>query len=197
MGTRNLTIVISNGKTKVAQYGQWDGYPEGQGQTILKFLREVNLKEFKASIDKLKWLTKKECTLLDKDEDTYTKHPYLSRDCGGQILGAIHYGTMNVSEGLGKRKDIKVNVLGLIDSTNFVNDSLFCEWAYVVDLDKGTFEVYRGFNQSQLAETERFAPNQKSDDGYYPVKLFKTHKLSKLPTVKEFIKIGKEEVETE
>jgi len=29
MGTRNLTIVTSNGKTKVAQYGQWDGYPGG------------------------------------------------------------------------------------------------------------------------------------------------------------------------
>lgn len=25
MGTRNLTIVYSNGEYKVAQYGQWDG----------------------------------------------------------------------------------------------------------------------------------------------------------------------------
>lgn len=26
MGTRNLTIVYSNGEYKVAQYGQWDGF---------------------------------------------------------------------------------------------------------------------------------------------------------------------------
>jgi hypothetical protein len=39
MGTRNLTRVICDGKTKVAQYGQWDGYPEGQGKTVLNFLR--------------------------------------------------------------------------------------------------------------------------------------------------------------
>ena len=40
MGTRNLTLVKDKeGKTKVAQYGQWDGYPEGQGSTILNFIK--------------------------------------------------------------------------------------------------------------------------------------------------------------
>ena len=39
MGTRNLTIVYVDGEYKVAQYGQWDGYPEGQGATCLDFLR--------------------------------------------------------------------------------------------------------------------------------------------------------------
>jgi hypothetical protein len=32
MGTRNLTIVIADKKIKVAQYGQWDGYIEGNGK---------------------------------------------------------------------------------------------------------------------------------------------------------------------
>ena len=43
MGTRNLTMVISNGKTKVAQYGQWDGYPDGQGMTALSTLKRIIL----------------------------------------------------------------------------------------------------------------------------------------------------------
>ena len=42
MGTRNLTIVHKNGEYKVAQYGQWDGYPEGLGATLLNFLKNVN-----------------------------------------------------------------------------------------------------------------------------------------------------------
>ena len=40
MGTRNLTCVIKDGKYRVAQYGQWDGYPEGQGMNILNFLKK-------------------------------------------------------------------------------------------------------------------------------------------------------------
>ena len=38
MGTRNLVCVVKGGEYKVAQYGQWDGYPTGQGETIVEFL---------------------------------------------------------------------------------------------------------------------------------------------------------------
>ena len=37
MGTRNLTCVVLDGKYVVSSYGQWDGYPSGQGKTILNF----------------------------------------------------------------------------------------------------------------------------------------------------------------
>lgn len=48
MGTRNLTAVYLDGQYKVAQYGQWDGYPEGQGITVLTFLRDkMDLELFK------------------------------------------------------------------------------------------------------------------------------------------------------
>ena len=30
MGTRHLTAVVLNGDFKVAQYGQWDGFTNGQ-----------------------------------------------------------------------------------------------------------------------------------------------------------------------
>ena len=35
MGTRHLVAVIHKDEYKVAQYGQWDGYPSGQGDTVL------------------------------------------------------------------------------------------------------------------------------------------------------------------
>jgi len=59
MGTRNLTMVISGGETKIAQYGQWDGYPRGQGKTCLEFLKANNLDKFKEKLKLLRWETPK------------------------------------------------------------------------------------------------------------------------------------------
>ena len=101
----------------------------------------------------------------------------------------------------------KVQMLILITvSPPFANillaaDSIWCEWAYVIDLDKGTFEVYKGFNKQPLGKEQRFRYLQdlnlhmdKKDDGtlyhngYYPVRHLVTFKLNNLPTPHEFLK---------
>ena len=60
MGTRSLIAVKSNEKYKIAQYSQWDGYPDGQGKTVLEFLRSIVKKgrviEFKNQLDKCQLL---------------------------------------------------------------------------------------------------------------------------------------------
>ena len=38
MGTRSLVIAIKNKEVKLAQYGQLDGYPEGQGVGLIEAL---------------------------------------------------------------------------------------------------------------------------------------------------------------
>lgn len=190
MGTRNLTMVISEGKTKVAQYGQWDGYPSGQGKTILNFLSKcADFGHFKEVIDKLRWITDKESKEIDKDPNWISNYPYLSRDCGGQILNAVYNGAMEVSTGeIGKRKTIKVDVKFLSNSEDFAAESLFCEWAYVIDLDKRTFEVYKGFNKKPLTEKDRFFKfSVDAGTEYNQVKMVKKYSLDKLPTEKEFL----------
>lgn len=197
MGTRNLTMVIENAEPKVAQYGQWDGYPSGQGITILDFLNSTNIEEFTKKLQSVKFIDKDKNEEIDEylksigstdgwmtsDQSALykAKYPYLSRDHGGDILRLIMESTDDI---------IWIN-----DSRDFVNDSLFCEWCYVIDLDKKTFEIYEGFIQSPISETERFYSKEPNKGGYYPVKLVKSFSLESLPTETEFLDSFKEEEE--
>lgn len=175
MGTRNLTMVIANGKTKVAQYGQWDGYPSGQGATALNFLKSANLNEFKGKVSECRFITEEEAKRAEKLKNGIfkQKYPALNRNHGADILSLIN--TMP-------------NLI-LQDSSDFAADSLFCEWAYVIDLDNHNLEVYKGFNTSPCPEGERFAHLQtkEREDKYYPIRHVKTYSLDKLPTLEEFI----------
>lgn len=201
MGTRNLTMVISNGQTKVAQYGQWDGYPGGQGLTALSTLKRIilsgQLGQFKAKIDNLQWISDEDAEKIEKDENLDKNYPYLSRDCAADILEAIHFGTIQIRAGIGERKEVPVNVIGVTNHETFAADSLFCEWAYVIDLDNGVFEVYEGFNKTPLTETDRFFYLQDLKEEYYPVKLLASFDLNNLPSKNDFIAIEKDEEETE
>lgn len=208
MGTRNLTMVISNGETKVAQYGQWDGYPEGQGTTALKFLSTTDLKKFKDKLKSVKFITPTKQKEIEKwlksigcengwmngeQSKLYQeKYPLLTRDNGADILNMI------------MESEEKTN--WVTDSTDFAADSLFCEWAYVIDLDNNKFEVYEGFNTTRLTIEDRFYPlmveadkeNQRrqdygSDSVYYPIRLRKSYDLNNLPLEAEFINDFKQE----
>jgi hypothetical protein len=127
MGTRGLTKVIKNDKIVVAQYGQWDHYPSGQGLTALRFLRdEANVEK----LDKgLYWLYEVDDASV---EETYertgdnfaTAYPSLIRDTGAEILELI----ANAK-----------GALPVLLNSDFENDELFCEGVFTVDLDKKTF----------------------------------------------------------
>ena len=75
----------------------------------------------------------------------------------------------------------------LKNSINFAKNSLYCEWAYVIDLDKDIFEVYIGSNLLNLSENERFFFLQDKNEKYKPVKLIKSYNFKNLPNQLEFV----------
>ncbi len=191
MGTRNLTVVVKDGEYKVAQYGQWDGYPSGNGVEILEFLR----KNFAELIDKLhlvQWITDEE---QDKTwegiKSDPTSHwvdfheasaheklyPELSRNTGARILDLI----LNFEPTEDKP------VLKIYNAIDFAS-SPSCEWAWVIDYDKGTFEAYEGYNKEPLTLSDRFYTGKEPDYGYYPVKLVAKWYFYNLPEIEGFLK---------
>lgn len=125
MGTRNSTIVKLNGKVVVEQYGQWDGYPTGQGQVIADFLKTVNLNDFKSKLSELKEITEEQTKEVNKDPKWTQNYPYLSRDAGAGVLQMIAEGGV---------KFISLD-------RDFKNDTTFCEYWYEIDLDKKTVTI--------------------------------------------------------
>jgi hypothetical protein len=147
MGTRNLTMIKLNGELKLANYGQWDGYPTGQGETVAAFIQAYLLDdtlraEFAAKVAKLKFATDAELEELEAREvamleaqrngehvATYMLDKFVAfdRDTGATILQKIWNG---------------LHCQIVKDDSEFLKDTLFCEWAYCVDLDTCKVDVY-------------------------------------------------------
>lgn len=128
MGTRNLTKVIDrNGEIKVAQYGQWDGYPSGQGVNAL--VHAYNHKAIEKGLERVRFATDEEIDVLNSTIDFSasnfsTLYPNISRDTCADILGVVAW---SVGEVL------------LVDNSEFENDDLFCEGVYTIDFQQGKF----------------------------------------------------------
>lgn len=206
MGTRHLICVVLDGDFRVAQYGQWDGQPDGAGAEVVRFLRRVDLETFKARVRACRLVTRRElasreemrdafrtqighltdvCSPLLEAGDTELAREYrirsylrpgsmthVSRDCGAHILRVI----MLRDEPDG---------LPLIDERGFAGDSARCEWAYVIDLDADTLEIYEGRNREPTPQESRFPTGadwlEDGGYGFFPVRLVKTYDLSALP----------------
>lgn len=131
MGTRHIIVAVIDGQTKLAQYGQWDGYPEGQGLKVLEFIRKLNsnledLPKFLENLRSTHFVTEDEhaaalltvgvdanATFMTKEQhDAYLKvFPTHSRDLSTKVLDMI----------------LDTPDLVLQDNTSFAKDGLFCE----------------------------------------------------------------------
>lgn len=163
MGTRNLTAVIKDTEYKVAQYGQWDGYPEGQGEVVYDFLTgKGNLDKLKAGLDKVRWANEadfaKMRSAIGASEDGWInveqgkmlneRFPELSRDTGAEILELVANAEREIA---------------LTDEHEFIKDDLFCEWAYVIDLDVNQLRVYANGENLKAVFMLDEMPEEKTD----------------------------------
>lgn len=139
MSTRGAVGFKVNGVTKVT-YNHSDSYPSGLGQDTLDFLRKrlktgsvELLKEQASKIELVKENVKATPAQIKKyikyaDLGVSSQNPsewyVLLRNLQGDLAGYLDAGVM-------------------VDGSAFLKDGLFCEWAYVIDLDKNRFRIYK------------------------------------------------------
>jgi hypothetical protein len=217
MGTRGAFGVIIGEKEKIG-YNQFDSYPDGQGLANLHELREAYLKGGR-SFDTLRDLARKARLVSDEHKPTAddvrrlrtttdlsvseqsTEDWYcLTRMTHGSIVQMLQCGY-------------------ILDSSDFPLNSLFCEWAYLVDFDQHTFEVYEGPQKkrpkkgrwkgrpTKAEELQWFKDHlywchtnqrepwmtEKTIAEYKAVELVASWRLDALPTDEEFLKATDEE----
>lgn len=196
MGTRSLTVVVHNSEVKFAQYGQFDGYPESLGATLLHFISKTsNVEALKSVLPKMRlWNENDQKQELEFLQSIDCENSWMDK---GQKLQYQKRYPLRFLEVYGKLKEgkllellLKFNRLEEIvttDSYEFAKDSLYCDWAYIIDFDKNAFEVYKGFNTSGITEQDRFFPLYEQGNDYYPVKIIQSFLLDGLPDEDEFI----------
>jgi len=159
MSTRGAYGYRIDGKDKIG-YNHFDSYPAYLGIKIMEFIKETpddKLKEFAKNLR----LVNNDIPITTKDIQEYNKYCNLEVNDGDLSW----YSLLREAQG-------DLSAPATEDSADFLEDSLFCEWAYIVNIDTGKLEIYRGHNQEPSANHGRYA-NIEYDNGYYGVKLIK------------------------
>lgn len=168
MGTRGSLGFIVKDKEYLG-YNHFDSYPDGLGRDVLNFITEINKEDgwqqFKENASKVVQLEGNRVTDTNIQEkykkysnlnvsDRTLEDPYcLFREIQNTWMNEIYKGELE----------------HFYFKNNFIKDSLFCEYAYIINLDTMKLEFYDGF-QKDIQKFNRFGetPNQ---DGYYPCRL--------------------------
>jgi hypothetical protein len=166
MSTRGFYGMRKNVVLK-GSYNHSDSYPSYLGAALATEIVESGLEFFEKGFEGVE---------LIGEEDKPTK---------AQIAKCKKLGTVNMRVGNQSEADwycllreaqgslVKAIEVGvMVDGQEFLKDSLFCEWAYILDIDRGKLEVYRGFQSSGEKEMVTRADGSTYEQTKYdPVKL--------------------------
>lgn len=177
MSTRGIVGAIS-GEKIIGMYNHSDSYPSWMGvnmtEQVAHLLNKYTQSELHALVRNVR--------VVGEDD------PVSDIDCAdfqdfaneqvGQVIGSKPTENPSWYQLLrGMQGDIATALeRGIImDSMEFANDSLFCEWGWFINVDKMTLEVYKGF-QNKPHKKGRFAHKdgitvQAGSDSYYPIAL--------------------------
>jgi len=170
---------VADGKETIT-YCQFDSYPSGVGADVLEWANGIT------DWDAVKV---RAAAIVHVDDDT---PPTVDQEAN--LLTTADYTVDNdrdkpswyqVLRGTHGDPEAILKVGHAAHDPSWPGDSLFCEWGYMVDLDTGVLEVYRGF-QTRPHKSGRFTDRPRTN-GYYPIKLVASWPLADLPIRDAFL----------
>lgn len=187
MSTRGTYGFRKDGVDKLT-YNHFDSYPNWLGRKVAEFCKNHDIKELHNIFDKI---------IMVREGDTPTER---------QIEECIKNGFSDFTVSSGSETDwycLLRNCQGNLEclaevkghaymttSGDFIKDSLFCEYAYIINLDDEVLEFYKGF-QKEPQEGNRYGtePYGGYTRGYYPCKLSLTFPLDEVDDIDKIVEM--------
>ena len=138
MGTRGIILLKANDKT-IGMYNHWDSYFEGLGDDVVNEINGIINK-----LDVLKYNLNNNVEILSDDIVNEPMQKELAEKYKDFLGGKeSKWGWVFSNLGANVITQIANGVLThMPNEIDFWNDALFCEYAYMIDLDDMAFRVY-------------------------------------------------------
>ena len=164
MSTRGV-VGFRHKRKDLLTYNHSDSYPSGLGLQVVRDLHDLLQKGLKPLIRQVEALTIVTEETPRPDEKERRR---LQKYANGNVSTQDEYWYQTLRETQGDIKEI-LKSRYLLDGNNFILDSLYCEWGYIVNLDDETLEIYKG-GQTKPPRHGRYAKCPPSGR-YYPCAL--------------------------
>ncbi len=177
MSTRGLYGLRKNGIDKYT-YNHFDSYPSGLGRNVLEFCAENDVNKLSKLFNNIELVYKNETPTKDqidicKREEWADFSVSSGRDdewyC---LLRHLQGNFKEYSKAIENDKKVFMT-----NDAHFIKDSLFCEYAYIINLDDEVLEFFVGFQQKPQ-NNNRYGTNKKGK--YYPCRLLYAIPLNKI-----------------
>lgn len=187
MGTRGLYGFRKGGVDKTT-YNHWDSYPDYLGDAVAKLCTAHTPEQFSSFFDRITLV--KEGGKPTPEQIAYCQsRGWCDLTVSTRQAEDLYCLIRNLQGNMG---ELSKAISGdgefiMTDSSEFIKDSLFCEYAYIINLDTNNLEFWEGFQRSPQ-EGNRYGVDC-DDHGYYPCRLALTLPLNDTDTMSDAVEL--------
>lgn len=192
MGTRGAICFVAGGQEKTV-YNHFDSYPDALGETVAAWLRGVIGDRVGGNTESVNRQRVMDLQAIESDsEPTEAERERFKQYWNKNVSsGQDWYSLLRETQG---EPALILQAQFYEDAGDFPKDSLFCEWAYVVDFDQRVFEIYAGFRTSPPTEGRWAGVKdvvKAASANYYPVQRIENYSFDELPAQGDVSKIDR------
>lgn len=170
MSTRGLYGIRKDGIDKCT-YNHSDSYPSWLGRKVLEFCANNTIENLEKFFNKIE-LVDESSKPTEEQIKKCVEAGYYNGVVSTKSVDDWYCLLRNLQGNFDEYQDLidndEAKTIFMTDCISFIKDSLFCEYAYIINLDDEVLEFYEGF-QKEAQKGNRYGETE--EDGYYPCKL--------------------------